>query len=112
MPQITAKLSYLRMSPRKVRQVARLVRRKRVQEAEQILKAIRRRAALPLLKLLKSAIANAKNNFQVSEDHLYIKKLEVNEGPKLKRIQPRARGRAYMIHKKTSHITIELAELK
>ncbi len=111
MAEITAKLSYLRMAPRKVRQVAKLLRRKSAKEAEDILKFSSRRASGPLLKLLRSALANAKNNFQMQKDNLYIKKLEVNEGPKLKRIMPRSQGRAYMIQKKTSHIKIVLEEI-
>jgi len=71
----------------------------------------RKRAALPILKLLKQAIANAKNSFQVDENNLYISKIIVNEGIKLKRQFPRARGRADIIMKKTSHITLVLDEI-
>jgi large subunit ribosomal protein L22 len=108
--EVTAKLRYLRIAPRKVRLVADLIRGKTVGKAKSILKFTTKRAALPLLKLLDSAISNAKNNFRLSSDNLYIKKITVDEGPKYKRWMPRARGQAYEIQKKTSHITIVLDE--
>ena len=109
---VKAKIRYLRMAPRKVRLVADLIRGKSVGEAQNILSFTKKRAALPLLKLLKQAIANAKNNFQLKEENLYISKILVDEGPRLKRILPRARGRANEIQKKTSHITLVLDEIK
>lgn len=109
---VTAKLRYLRMAPRKVRLVADLIRGKSVEEAQNILNFTQKRAALPILKLLKQAIANAKNNFHLDEKNLYISKITVNEGPKLKRVFPRARGQADVIQKKTSHITLILEEIK
>ena len=108
---VTAKLRYLRIAPRKVRLVADLIRGKPVEEVQTILNFTQKRAALPILKLLKQAIANAKNNFQMKEKNLYISKILVDEGPKLKRVMPRARGHADEIQKKTSHITIILDEL-
>lgn len=108
---MTAKLRYLRIAPRKVRLVADLIRGKSVEEAQTILNFTVKRAAQPLLKLLKSAIANAKNNFQLEEANLYISKILVDEGPKYKRWMPRARGRASLIQKKTSHITLILDEI-
>lgn len=107
MPSV-AKLRYLRIAPRKVRLVADLIRGKSVKEAETLLSFQTKRAARPLLKLLKSALANAKNNLKMNTDNLYISKITVDEGPKFKRWRPRARGRAYMIQKKTSHITLVL----
>jgi len=104
----TAKLRYLRIAPRKVRLVADQIRGKKVTEAQTSLQFLAKRASLPLAKLLKSAVASAKTNFQLDENNLYISKITVDEGPKLKRWQPRARGRAYEIQKKTSHITIIL----
>lgn len=104
----SAKLSYLRIAPRKVRLVADLIRGKSVEKAQTILNFTIKKAAKPILKLLKSAIINAKNNFQTDLKNLYISKITVDEGPKLKRIRPRARGQAYRIEKKTSHITIYL----
>jgi large subunit ribosomal protein L22 len=108
---VIAKLRYLRIAPRKVRLVADLIRGKSVEEAQTILSFTIKKAALPLLKLLNSAIANAKNNFQLDPANLYISKLTVDEGPKYKRWMPRARGMASEIQKKTSHVTIVLDEI-
>jgi len=109
---VVAKLKYLRIAPRKVRLVADLIRGKSVEESQNILTFTKKRAALPLLKLLKSAVANAENNFQLDKKNLYIPKILVDEGPKLKRMMPRSRGQANEIQKKTSHITIVLDEIK
>jgi large subunit ribosomal protein L22 len=110
--EIKAKLKHLRIAPRKVRLISDLIRKKPVEQAQVILNFTTNRAALPLLKLLKQAVANAKNNFQLEETNLYIQKINVDEGPKLKRWRPRARGMAYPIQKKTSHITIILDEIE
>lgn len=107
----TVKLKYLRIAPRKVRLISDLIRGKSAEEAQNILSFTTKRATLPLLKLLKSAIVNAKNNFQVEESNLYISKILVDEGPKYKRWMPRARGQASEIQKKTSHIIIVLDEI-
>lgn len=109
---VVAKLRHLHIAPRKVRLAADLIRGKPVEEAQAILNFTVKKASIPLLKLLRAAVANAKNNFQLSEDKLYISKVIVNEGPKYKRWQMRARGRASELQKKTSHITIELDEFK
>lgn len=109
---VIAKLRYLRIAPRKVRLVADLIRGKSVEEAQTILNFATKRGATVLLKLLKSAIANAKNNFQLDPTNLYISKITVDEGPKLKRWMPRARGTASEIQKKTSHVTIILDEIE
>jgi len=106
----TAKLRYLRIAPRKVRLVADLIRGKSVEEAQIILNFTQKRAASPILKLLKQATTNAKNNFQLKEENLFISKILVNEGPKLKRVFPRARGSADTIQKKASHIILVLEE--
>lgn len=111
MPAV-AKLRHLRIAPRKVRQVSDLVRGKKATEAQVLLKFLPKRASLPLIKLLKSAITSAKSNLQLDENNLYIAKITVDEGPKLKRWQPRARGQAYEIQKKTSHVTIVLDEIE
>ena len=111
MVSVTAKLRYLRITPRKVRQVSDLIRGKTVEEAQTILRYTVKKAAQPLLKLLKSPVASAKNNFQLEELNLYISKILVDEGPKLKRWRARARGRADEIQKKTSHVTIVLDEI-
>lgn len=109
---VTAKLNYLRIAPRKVRLVADLIKRKKIGEAQAILNFTIKKGAAPVLKLLNSAVASAKQNFQLDPDNLYIAKVDVNEGPKLKRWMPRARGSAYEIQKKTSHITLVLQEIK
>jgi len=108
---VIAKLRYLRITPRKVRLVADLIRGKRIEEAQSILNFTIKKAAPPLLKLLRSATANAKNNFQLDESNLYITKILVDEGPKYKRWRARARGRAEEIQKKTSHVTVVLDEI-
>ena len=103
-------LQYARIAPRKVRLVADLIRGKRVQEAQRILQYTAKRAAFPMLKVLNSVIASAKNNEGAQESELYISKLTVDQGPTLKRYRARARGRASLIQKKTSHITLEVDE--
>ena len=106
-----AKLSHLRISPRKVRLVADLVRGKSVNQAFALLSFTRKKAALPVQKLLKSAVANAAENDGVRDvDNLVIDRIMVDEGPTLKRYMPRARGRATPIRKRTSHIQIRLRE--
>ena len=100
------------MAPRKVRMTADLVRGKKVVEAQRLLQFAAKHSALPVLKTLNSAIASAKNNFEADESNLYISHIAVNEGPKLKRYRPRARGQAYEIQKKTSHITIVVDEIE
>lgn len=109
--EVKAKLNNLRMSPRKVRLVAGLVRGKKVAPALDQLTFSPKWSSLPLAKLLKSAIANATNNFGLKEDNLFIKTLTVDGGATLKRWMPRAQGRATPLNKRTSHITIVLGEL-
>ncbi|MGB9680732.1 MAG: 50S ribosomal protein L22 [Minisyncoccia bacterium] len=109
--EVKASLNYLRISPRKVRLVADLIRGKKVKEAESYLRLLKKRAKEPLLKLLKSAVSNAKNNFNLSPDTLYIAQLRVDEGPALKRWMPRARGSASLIKKRSSHILMVLKEV-
>ena len=105
---ITASLNYLRMSPRKVRVVARTLKGLPVVRAEKELLFRNKKAAKIILKLLKSAVSNAKNKGYEEKD-LYIKNIIVNEGPKhLKRYYPKARGRVGQIIKKMSHIKIFL----
>ena len=108
----SAKLRYLRIAPRKVRLVVDLIRGKKVTEAQNILRFARKKGADPVLKTLNSAVASAKANKQLDESGLYISKITVDEGPKLKRWLPRARGVASPMQKKVSHITIELDAIK
>ena len=109
---IVAKLNYLHIAPRKVRLIADSIRKKTVKEAETILSFVPKRAALPLRKLMKSAVANAKNTFGLDESNLFISKITVDEGPKMKTWMPRARGSPSMIQKKNSHITLFLDEIE
>jgi len=110
--EVNAKLQNLRIAPRKVRLVADLIRGKKLDEAQTILGFTRKRGSLSLLKLLGQALNNAKNNFQLDPSNLFISKILVNEGPKLKRWRPRSRGQASPIQKKTSHILIVLDEIR
>ena len=110
MAKQTAQLNYLRIAPRKVRLVADLVQGLPVNEAEAQLLLMRKRSAPAILKLLRSAVANAKNNQKLEEEKLYIESLMVDGGPMLKRYLPRARGSASPIQKKMSHVTIVLGE--
>lgn len=89
-----AKLKFLRISPRKARLVAELVRGKPVDQAIDTLKFTKRAASLPIRKLLESAVANAENNHGLDIDILWVKELRVDPGPTLKRFRPRAQGRA------------------
>lgn len=107
-----ARLRYLKMAPRKVRSVASLLKGLRADEAEAQLLSQRRRASAPILKLLRSAVAGAKNNKRLNADNLYIENLFVDGGPMLKRSLPRARGMATPIQKKMSHVTIILREAR
>jgi large subunit ribosomal protein L22 len=104
-----ATLRYARISPTKVRQVINLIRGKDVGVALAILQELNKRAARVVEKLLKSAIANAENK-GLDIDNLYIKEIKADDGPMLKRYMPRAYGRATMIRRRYSHITIKLAE--
>ena len=105
-----AKVSYARISSRKVKAVIDLIRNKNVGEAMAILKLTPKAAAEIVEKLLKSAIANAENNHEMDVDKLYVAEVFANQGPTLKRVQPRAQGRAFRIRKRTSHITVVLKE--
>jgi large subunit ribosomal protein L22 len=110
--KVSAKLKYLRIAPRKVRLVANMIRGKKAEKAQSILNFTVKGASRPMLKLLNSALANAKSIHQLESTDLYISKIEVNEGPKLKRWRARARGQAAEIQKKTSHIEITLEAVK
>jgi len=105
-----AHLRYARISPRKVQIVNDLIRKKDVGTAQAILLNTPKAASELLIKLLKSAVANAENNHSMDTSKLYISEITVGPGPTLKRIRPRAHGRAYQIRKRTSHITIVLKE--
>ncbi len=107
---VTASLNNYRQSPRKVRLVATLLCGKTVTDALVALQFVGKRASGPIATLIQSAVANAKNNFSLDVQNLFIKELRVDSGPVLKRRMPRARGRAFPIHKRTSHVRLVLAE--
>lgn len=108
--EVRAVGKYLRVSPYKVRLVADLVRGKKVDEALTILKFLPKKSGRLINKTLRSAVANAENTQTIDVDTLFIKTILVDEGPRLKRFRPRAMGRATRIIKRTSHITMVLAE--
>lgn len=105
-----ATLRYARISPRKVKIVIDLIRNKSVAEAIGIINNTPKAASEYLIKLLNSAIANATNNHNMDAGKLYVAEAYANPGPILKRIMPRAQGRAFRIRKRTSHITLVLRE--
>ena len=104
-----ATLSNYRQSPRKVRLVADLMRGKSAERAQALLSTLPKRASEPMSKLLASAVANALTK-GTAMGELYISSIQVNGGVVFKRSMPRARGRASMIHKRTSHVTLELSK--
>ena len=100
----------VRIAPRKVRVVMNLIRGKKVADAFAILKFTPKVGAEIIEKVLKSAVANAENNFDMNVDNLYVSSCFVDEGPTMKRIHPRSRGQAFKILKRTSHITVAVEE--
>ena len=105
-----AYLRYVRISPRKVQIVCDMIRGKDVKLAEAYMQHTPKAACELMLKVLKSACANAENNFEMDPDNLYVAEAYCGAGPILKRGRPRAQGRMYRINKRTSHITIVVAE--
>lgn len=105
-----AYLKFARISPRKVKIVCDLIRGKDVKTAQAILMATPKAASELMIKLLGSAVANAENNFGLDTEKLYVSQASADPGPILKRGMPRAQGRMYRINKRTSHITIAVAE--
>lgn len=101
---------YVRISPLKVNYIAKEIRGKNVDEALAILKFTPKKGAKELEKVLKSAIANAENNFDLDRDNLYVKEAYANDGPTMKRWRPRFQGRAYPILKRSSHIGVVVEE--
>ena len=101
---------YVRMSPIKVGAVTDLIRGKDVKEAFAILEYTPREAAVAIKKVLKSAVANAENNFALNSDNLYVSDVFVGQGPTLKRFRPMDHGKAFRINKRTSHITVIVKE--
>ena len=109
-PEAIATLKNARISARKVKIVADLIRGKDAKEALAIVKFTPKASSEVLEKLLKSAIANAENNHGMSSNNLYVAEIYANQGPTMKRIRPAAKGSAVRIRKRTSHITIKLRE--
>lgn len=110
--EVKAYLRFLRMSPRKVRLVVNTIRGLSVAAAETKLQFVPKLASEPVLKLLLSAVANANHNFHLQKEDLYVKSIVADGGPTLKRFRARAFGRAAPIRKRTTHITIVLADKK
>ena len=113
--EVKARLKNYRMGARKGRLVADLIRNRPAAEALDLLAASQKRAAGPISKLLRSALANAeehnaRHSAGIDLDNLYVKRIQVDEGPRMWRIRPRAQGRAYWIRRPTSHITLVLDE--
>ena len=106
--KVTAKLNYLRISPRKVRAVVDVVKKMEPRAAALQLKFIPNRASQALIKLINSALANAENNFSLDTDNIKIAEFKVDGGPVFKRFRPGSRGRVSPLRKKTSHITLVL----
>lgn len=101
---------YIRLSPKKVHLVARMIRGKRVKEAQALLRFVPNRAARVLEKALNSAVANAENNYDLDRENLVVARAFADEGPTMKRLMPRARGRADVIARRSSHVTVVVAE--
>ena len=113
MPEVVSKANFIRMSPRKVRLVADMIRGRRADEAVSFLQVSPKRASLVMLKVLKSGLANAEKlnedkDLGLDMDQLIVKRVMVNEGPTLRRFRPRAMGRATRIRRRTSKITLIL----
>lgn len=104
--EIRAVSKYVRMSPSKIRRVLRQIQGKTYSEALLLLEFMPYASCTPIIKVLRSATANARNNFGLDENKLVIKSAFADQGPTMKRFRPRAQGRAYRILKATSHITI------
>ena len=109
--EVTARLKFLRMSPKKLRLICDLIRGKKVDRAVTTLAMLNKVGARPLKKLLESAIANAKHNHKLDSENLVVKSIMVDGGPVLKRFMPKAHGRATPVRERTSHINVVLMPL-
>jgi large subunit ribosomal protein L22 len=108
--RVSATAKYIRRSTRKTRLVVEVIRGRRVDEAAAILKFMPQAAARDVARVLKSATANAENNHNLSSDELVVVEARADEGPTMKRWQPRARGQAFQIHKPMTHITVVVGD--
>jgi large subunit ribosomal protein L22 len=112
MTEVTAKLRFLRMGPRKVRLIVDMIRGKKVTRALELLSVMPKRAVRPVLKLLNSAVANAKHNYSLAAEDLKVAQIYVDGGPVLKRWMPKAHGRATPVRERTSHINLVLGTME
>ncbi len=108
LPHAVARARYVRTTPMKARRVVELIKGRNASEALAVLQFAPQAASGPVAKVLASAMANAENNLSLDPETLWVSSAYVDEGPTLKRFQPRAQGRAYRIRKRTSHITVEV----
>ena len=108
--RVSATAKYIRRSTRKTRLVVEVIRGRRVDEAAAILKFMPQAAAKDVARVLKSATANAENNHNLSSEELVVVEARADEGPTMKRWQPRARGQAFQIHKPMTHITVVVSD--
>lgn len=108
--KVRAVAKFIRYSPRKTRLVVDVVRGKSVAEAERLLMFMNKKAAEPVLKVIRSAAANAEHNFKLKKDQLVVAEIQANEGFVMKRFRPRAFGRAATLRKRTSHVSVVLEE--
>jgi large subunit ribosomal protein L22 len=112
LPRAVARARYVRTTPMKARRVVELIKGRNATEALAVLQFAPQAASAPVAKVLASAMANAENNLDLDPETLWVSAAFVDEGPTLKRFQPRAQGRAYRIRKRTSHITVEVESRK
>ena len=112
LPRAVARARFVRVSPTKARRVIDLIRGRTAAEALAVLQFAPQAASTPVSKVLASAMANAENNLDLDPESLIVSRAYVDEGPTLKRIRPRAQGRAFRIHKRTSHITVEVESVQ
>jgi len=112
LPRAVARARFVRVSPTKARRVIELIRGRTAADALAVLKFAPQAASEPVSKVLASAMANAENNLDLDPETLVISRIYVDEGPTLKRIRPRAQGRAFRIRKRTSHITVEVESVQ
>jgi len=108
LPRAVARARFVRVTPMKARRVVEMIKGRTAHEALAVLQFAPQAASGPVSKVLASAMANAENNLELDPESLVVAKAYVDEGPTLKRIRPRAQGRAFRIHKRTSHITVEV----
>ena len=105
-----AQAKYVRIAPRKVQIICDMIRGKEAAYAQALMEHTPKAGCEHVIKVLKSAVANAENNFEMDPEKLYVSACYANPGPIIKRIMPRAQGRAYRINKRTSHVTIVVSE--